>query len=112
MPAQVEVVPLANGDFELSKTTLAGFAPLAPLPLEELMAGCKERGVVYLDLAAMPLPAGSGLTHIGPSSCLAGEVTLVEGQHGGGSQVAMRPVHHRLHWQWQTCTYSLHAQAS
>ena len=90
MQAQVEVVPLGNGGFELSKTALAGLAPLAPMLLEELLAGFKESGVAYLDLAAMPLPAGTGLTHIGPSACLAGEITQVEGQLGGSSQVPIR----------------------
>lgn len=88
---QASIVRLGNGDFELTQTKLAGFAPLAPLALEELLAGYKEAGVAYLDLQAMPLPARTGLINIGPSACLAGHISLVEGQLGGDSQVQRMP---------------------
>jgi hypothetical protein len=88
---QVSIIRQENGDFELTSTKLAGYAPLAPLALEELMAGYTEAGAAYLDLQAMPLPARTGLINIGPSACLAGHISLVEGQLGAGYQVQRMP---------------------
>ena len=81
---------LPNGDFELSKTALAGFAPLKSLALEQLIAGFKKQGVAFLDLRVMPLQPGTQLINLGPAACLAGEISLVAGQMGAPSQVWIR----------------------
>ena len=82
----MQVTTLGNGDFELSKTKLAGFAPLIALALKELVAGCKANRVAYLDLRAMPLQSGTNLINLGPSACLAGKLSLVGAQLGAPSQ--------------------------
>ena len=78
---------LPNGDFELSRTALAGFAPLKSLALEPLLAGYKKQGTAYLDLRVMPLQPGTNLINLGPAACLAGDISLVAGQMGAPSQV-------------------------
>lgn len=64
-------------DVEMSRTVLAGYAPMGTLTLEELMAGYESRQVAYLDLRKIRITAASQLINIGPNSCLAGELSLL-----------------------------------
>ena len=78
-------------DTEMSRTVLAGYAPMASITVEELLAGYQSRQVVYLDLRKMRVQGTSNLINIGPNSCLAGAVSLVPKVPGSDVQVRFIP---------------------
>ena len=72
---------------EMSRTVLAGYAPMGAISVEELMAGYESRQVAYLDLRKMRVKGTSNLINIGPNSCLAGDISLMPEQPGTSQQV-------------------------
>lgn len=78
------------GDLEMPRTALAGYAPLASMSLEELMAGYEAKQVAYLDLRQVKPKGSSKLINIGPNACLAGDLKTVKDEAGTPTQV----IHH------------------
>ncbi len=76
-------------DTEMSRTVLSGYAPMASITVEELMAGYESRQVAYLDLRKMRVKGTSNLINIGPNSCLAGALSLVPETPGSDAQVRL-----------------------
>lgn len=74
-------------DMEMSRTVLAGYAPMAAMSIEDLMAGYETRQVAYLDLRKMRVKGTSNLINIGPNSCLAGDLSLEPEKPGTSQQV-------------------------
>lgn len=74
-------------DMEMSRTVLAGYAPMAAISIEDLMAGYETRQVAYLDLRKMRVKGTSNLINIGPNSCLAGDLSLEPEKPGTPQQV-------------------------
>ena len=57
--------------------------------LQELWNGFNLARVAFLDLQKMAVADACGLSAMGPSACLAGDLHLVPGQFGTSSQVSL-----------------------
>ncbi len=59
--------------------------------LQELWNGFNAHRVAFLDLQKMEVAVSCGLTAVGRSACLAGDLHLVPGQFGASSQASSLP---------------------